>query len=77
VAVARNGPATLFASGPAGGVFRSDGGIRWTPIGNDLKDTVIWNVVMDPASDSTLYAATFAGLCWHSPFRRPRRVVSR
>jgi photosystem II stability/assembly factor-like uncharacterized protein len=45
------------------GLFRSDdGGIRWTPIGNDLKHTVIWNVVMDPASDATLYAATFAGL---------------
>jgi photosystem II stability/assembly factor-like uncharacterized protein len=44
-------------------LFRSDdGGIRWTSIANDLKDTVMWNVVMDPASDATLYAATFAGL---------------
>jgi photosystem II stability/assembly factor-like uncharacterized protein len=44
-------------------LFRSDdGGVRWTAIDDDLKDTVIQNVVMDPASDATLYAATYAGL---------------
>ena len=44
-------------------LFRTDdGGARWTSTGDGLKDTVIWNVVMDAASASTLYASTFAGL---------------
>jgi len=46
-----------------GPLFRTDdGGSHWTSIGDDLKDTIIENVVIDPASDTTLYAATFRGL---------------
>jgi photosystem II stability/assembly factor-like uncharacterized protein len=44
-------------------LFRTeDGGARWTSIGDGLKDTVIWNVVMDAGSGAMLYASTFAGL---------------
>jgi photosystem II stability/assembly factor-like uncharacterized protein len=39
-----------------------DGGRRWTSIRPEPKSTLLWNVVMDPASDATLYAATGAGL---------------
>src|SRR5262245_10433822 len=46
-----------------GALFRTDdGGSHWTSIGDDLNDTIIENVVIDPASDTTLYAATFRGL---------------
>jgi photosystem II stability/assembly factor-like uncharacterized protein len=44
-------------------LFRSDDdGAHWTAIGAGLKDTVVSSIGVDPASTTTIYAATFKGL---------------
>jgi hypothetical protein len=52
---------TLYAS-TTGGVFKSiDGGGSWAAANNGLSETSIRNVVIDPNTSATLYAATSGG----------------
>jgi photosystem II stability/assembly factor-like uncharacterized protein len=52
-----------MAMGTDGGLYKStDGGVSWTQITNGLTATGIYALLFDPASASTVYAGTNAGV---------------
>jgi photosystem II stability/assembly factor-like uncharacterized protein len=65
VAVSRNGPATLFASALAGGVFRSvDAGASWQEVDSGLAGDAFCELVIDPGVSRVVYA-----LCGETVFK--------
>ena len=69
-------PATLYAAGEGGGVFKSaDGGASWRAINAGLTNANVRALAVDPAAPATLYAgmwgggvfkSTDGGLSWHA-----------
>lgn len=55
-------PAVMFAGGVSGGVWKTtDGGGRWTAIGDDMTNLAVNSLVMDPHDHQVLYAGTGEG----------------
>ena len=55
-------PATLFAAGVSGGIWRSDdGGATWRPTGDGLTNIAVNSLLIDPARPDVMYAGTGEG----------------
>ena len=55
-------PATLYAAGEGGGVFKSaDGGASWSRFDAGLTHTDVAALALDPAAPSRVYAGTLGG----------------
>lgn len=49
-------PSTLYAATMKSGIFKStDGGQTWTATSNDLTNTNIWSIALDPVTPNILY----------------------
>ena len=52
-------PSTVYAATYGNGLFQStDGGASWTPIGNTMRGSFVWSVLLAPGQPSTVYAGT-------------------
>ncbi|HEY0787855.1 MAG TPA: hypothetical protein VGE86_04365, partial [Thermoanaerobaculia bacterium] len=55
-------PATLYAAGVSGGIFKStDEGASWSAVGDALTNIAVNALAMDPADPQVLYAGTGEG----------------
>ena len=55
-------PATMYAGGVSGGVWKSTtGGARWFPVGEEMANIAINSMIMDPEDPATIYVGTGEG----------------
>ncbi|MEM6335421.1 MAG: T9SS type A sorting domain-containing protein [Bacteroidota bacterium] len=55
-------PATMYAAGVAGGIFKStNAGASWTPTSDLAANLAVVSMVMDPNDSNTIYAGTGEG----------------